>query len=81
MYWLTSPDSSRPLATKGWAGLRMKMYSFLFTGEGIMTRTWLWRMMAVLFIINGLSQLSWAQESQTGNSWLDAPVQDDGPPG
>ena len=48
-----------------------------------MTRTWLLRMMAVLllFIINGLSQLTWAQEAQTGNSWLDALVQDDGPPG
>ena len=46
-----------------------------------MTRIWLLSMMAVLFLIHGLNQLTWAQESQTGNSWLDAPVQDDGPPG
>ncbi|MGB5055569.1 MAG: SUMF1/EgtB/PvdO family nonheme iron enzyme, partial [Nitrospirales bacterium] len=46
-----------------------------------MTHTWLLGIMAVFFIFNGLSQPTLAQESNSGNSWLDAPVQDDGPPG
>lgn len=50
-------------------------------GGGVMTRTWLRGILTVMVFMNGLSLTTGAEETKPGGSWLDAPVEDDGPPG
>lgn len=46
-----------------------------------MTRIWLIGIMGAYCLFGGLSQTSWGQDAKAGTSWLETPVEDDGPPG
>jgi formylglycine-generating enzyme len=46
-----------------------------------MTRRWLMATVGIISLLGSQVPPVWAEEPATGQSWLDRPVQDDGPPG
>ena len=56
--------------------------SFIYSFDGgVMTRLWIMVVLGVLSLAGGHATNGLAEETQAGNSWLDTPVEDDGPPG